>query len=261
MEHFDVFGMKVSNFTMKEIESLFDQTINSNSNIVMYGYSFGLISAFKKYSDLYSIVNSFDINVCDGTIFNWFCLLNGFKLITILSVPELTNYTLEYADRNNLKILLFGAKKEVNFRAIKILSKKYPNINFLEGIDGYFKEIDESSIIDRINELSPDILLIGITAPIKERIAYKYKNVLSSKIIIPCGGMIDVYAGLTKQTPRLIKKLGLATPFRIIQEPKRLFILNISIVYDILIKILPLTFYYRVILKKKDFNLIKEYLR
>jgi N-acetylglucosaminyldiphosphoundecaprenol N-acetyl-beta-D-mannosaminyltransferase len=260
MEHYDVFGMKVSNYTIKDLEQLFDRTIHSGDNIVIYGYSFGLVSFFKKYPDLYPIANSYDVLVCDGTLFNWYCNLFRFKLKTVMSVPEITNFTLEYANKNNLKVLLFGAPKEVNIKANQILTKRFPNITFPEGIDGYFRECDEDKIIERINEISPDILLIGISGPIKERFAYKYKKVINSSIIIPCGGMIDVYAGKTKQSPRVIKKMGLASPYRIIQEPRRLLFLNLWMTYETIFKIIPITILYRFILGK-EFNLIEKYLK
>jgi N-acetylglucosaminyldiphosphoundecaprenol N-acetyl-beta-D-mannosaminyltransferase len=260
MEHYDVFGMKVSNYCLSDIEHLFDQTIHSSDNIILYGYSFGLISMFKKYPDLYQIANSYDVLVCDGTIFNWYCKLFGFRLKTIMSVPDLTNYSLKYANKNHLRVLLFGATKEINIKANLNLAKKFPDIIFLDGIDGYFNASEEKHIISKISALSPDLLLIGISGPKKERFARDNKAVLKSSIIIPCGGMIDVYAGKTKQSPKLIKKMGLASPYRIVQEPRRLLFLNIWMVYETIFKIIPLTIYYRIFFGK-DFNLFEKYIK
>jgi N-acetylglucosaminyldiphosphoundecaprenol N-acetyl-beta-D-mannosaminyltransferase len=261
MEHFDVFGMKVSNYCLGEIEQLFDDTIHSSSNIVLYGYSFGLIPLFKKFPDLYQQINSFDILACDGTQFHWFCSLYGYKIKTVMSIPDITNYTLDYANNRSLKVLLFGAREEINILAKEKLAIKYPYVYFLEGINGYFNESDENKIITRIRELSPDILLVGISSPIKERFVYLHRNSLNARIIIPCGGMIDVYSGLVKQTPRRIKKIGLASLYRVLQEPRRLFTLHSWMIYETIFKILPLAFYNRILLRKKKFNLIEKYLR
>jgi len=261
MEHYNVFGLKVSNYSLQEVDQLFDQTIQSEKNIVIYGHSFGGIPNMKIHPELYAVVNSFDLLVCDGTPFNWFCNFFGFKLKTVMSIPDMTNYTLEYAHKNHLKVLLLGANEEINTQANKRLSIKYPGAHFLEGINGYFNPSEEYKIVTRINELSPDILLIGISSPIKERFACNYKNDLKTNIIIPCGGMIDVYAGKTKQTPKLIKKLGLATAYRIIQEPRRLLRLHSWMVYETIFKILPLALYYRLIYSQKDFNLMDKYLK
>lgn len=261
IEQVNVFGLKVSNFEMKDVDRLFDDSIKSNDSIVIFGHSLGYITLFKKFPELYPIINSFDLLVCDGTQFNWYCMFYGFKLKTVISIPNITNFTLEYANSLGLKVLLFGAKEEINKKATENLQKKYPKIKMLIGINGYFTENNESEIISRIREQTPQVVLIGISTPIKEKFVYKYKNDLNANIIIPCGGMIDVYACYTKQSPDWVKKIGLATPYRVLQEPKRLFSLHTWMSFEILFKLIPITFFNRFILRKKNFSLINEYLK
>lgn len=260
LSNYDVYGLKVSNFKLSEIESLFLATINENKCIVLFGHSLGYLTLFKKHPSLYSIINSYDVLVCDGTQFNWYCILNGFKIETVISIPDMTTYTLEFANRNGYSVLLFGAKEEINKKATTNLQKKYPNAIILPGINGYYLEGDELEIVEKINSHKPQILLIGISTPIKEFFVSKYKNVLGANIIIPCGGMIDVYSGYTRQSPHWLKKAGLATPFRIIQEPRRLFALHTWMIFEIICKLFPITFYYRCVLQRKTFNLIDKYI-
>lgn len=260
IDQYDVYGLKVSNFELSEVEQLFSHTIKEDKSIVLFGHSLGYIALFKKYPELYSIVNSFDLLVCDGTQFNWYCYLNGFKLKTVISIPDITTYTLKYANANGLNVLLFGAKEDINKKASENIQEKYPNLHVLTGVNGYYSESDENKIVAKIKEQKPHILLIGISTPIKEKFVNKYKNDLSSNIIIPCGGMIDVYSGYVKQSPSSLKKMGLATPYRIIQEPKRLFVLHTWMIFEILLKILPISFFNRFILRRKKFNVVEKYL-
>jgi len=260
MKQLNVFGLKVHSYDILELEKYICHAQSSNESLVLYGYSFGTIPFFKIYEDLYTICNSFDLMVTDGTQFKWFCTLFGFQVRTMMSIPDLTNFVLEYANENKLSVLLFGAKETINEQATSNLSEKYEGIKFHNGIHGYFKENEEQSIVDKINSANPDILLIGISTPLKERFAFKYKNELNTKIIILCGGMIDVYSGLTKQTPELLKRLGLATPYRVIQEPKRLLKLNAWIFYETFFKLIPIALYHRYVLGKRSFNMIDIYL-
>ena len=260
MQQLDVFGLKVHSFETNELKNYLHSILPNKIPFIFYGYSFGTIPFFKTYKDLYELCNSFDLMVTDGTQFKWFCSLFGFRVKTMMSIPDLTNFTLQYANDHRLSVLLFGAKESINKQAINNLSKKYPNITFHEGINGYYDQNRENKIVERIQSTKPDILLIGISTPLKERFAFKYKNDLNTKIIIPCGGMIDVYSGLTKQTPKLLKKTGLATPYRIIQEPKRLLKLNAWIFYETLFKLIPIAFYQRFVLGKQSFNMIDIYL-
>ncbi len=260
IENYNVYGLKVSNFSLQQVEALFTETIRERKNIVLFGHSLGYITLFKTYPELYAMINSFDLMVCDGTQFNWYCRLSGFRLKTVISIPNISNFTLDYASRHGLKVLLFGAKEKINQAAGANLQKKYPGLRLLPGINGYFKEPDEPGIVSAISAQAPDVLLIGISTPIKEKFAFKYRDALNARIIIPCGGMIDVYSGYTRQSPAWIKKLGLATPFRIIQEPRRLFWPHTRMILSILFKLIPVTLFNRVILRKKDFNITSTYL-
>ena len=261
IQQLDIFGLKVSDFELNDVLALYNQTIKEDKSIVIFGHSLGYITLFKKYPELYNIINSFDLLVCDGTQFNWYCKQNNFKLKTVISIPDITISSLAYANTNSLKILLFGAKESINDKACERIKLQYPNITILPGINGYFNKSQELEIVSKINDLKPHILLIGISTPIKEHFVHKYKDQLNSNIIIPCGGMIDVLSGYTKQSPGWIKKIGFATPYRIIQEPKRLFWLHTWMVYEILFKILPITIVNKFILRKKEFNLVQKYLK
>lgn len=261
IEHYNVFGLKVSNFNLPDIEELFKATIHENKNIVLFGHSLGYITLFKSYPELYPVINSFDLLVCDGTQFDWYCRANGFKLKTVISIPNITNFTLQYANTHGLKVLLFGAKEEINTQATANLQKQYPNLKMLPGINGYFKEHEEAGIVSRIREQRPHVLLIGISTPIKERVAAKYRSEMGANIIIPCGGMIDVYSGNIKQSPEWVKKIGLATPFRIIQEPRRLLVPHTRMVFEILFRLLPISFFYNFTSRKEPLNIVSRYLK
>ena len=49
--------------------------------------------------------------------------------------------------------------------------------------------------LHEINQVKPDLLLIGITSPKKERFMIKYKDNLESIVTIGVGGLFDVLAG------------------------------------------------------------------
>lgn len=253
MDSIDLNGLKISLFDRLSLAEHLKTTIQNRQKEICYGYSLGTIALFKKEKKFYSIINSFDLMVTDGRFFYWFAQVIGARLKYDISIPNLTLLLLDIANANSFSVLLLGATAEVNIKAAENIRKKYLNIRLHEGIDGYFTDDMEPEIIDKINLLHPDILLIGISSPKKEQFAQKWKEKLDSRIIVPCGGMIDVIAGKTKTTPRLIKKLGLATPYRVLQEPKRLFWHNLWISAEIVFRVLPITLFKIKILRIKNF--------
>lgn len=260
MERLDIYGLLLSVFTIEEVSEFYKEVLIQRGNAVVYGHSFGSIPVMKKYPDLVEVVNSFDLLVCDGTPFSWYCKLFGFPLKQVISIPQITNFTLRYADKHKLRVLLLGAEENINQLATARLAKQYPNAIFLKGINGYFSPEEEKDIVSKIRIKAPDILLIGISTPIKERFAYKYRYDLNASIIIPCGGMIDVYGGKTKQTPGFLKKIGLAFIYRLVQEPRRLLKYTVWLIFETLFIIVPLTFWHVKVKRRKSFNLISEYI-
>jgi N-acetylglucosaminyldiphosphoundecaprenol N-acetyl-beta-D-mannosaminyltransferase len=246
IEYTDFFGLKLSSFTDAELLHTIDSTIIKKGKLICYGYNFGMFPYFRKYPEIPQYANQFDVLVADGRGYYLFAKLLGYPVKSDLSIPYMVNKVLELADKKTYSILLLGAKDEINKKATEKIRLKYPGSTVFEGHHGYFKEENEQQIVDFINVSKPDILLIGISSPMKERFAYKWRSELKCKIIIPCGGVIDILAGQKKNTPKIIKKMGFAWFYRFVQEPRRLFrdsILHTFSVFFVLIPCLVLQVY------------------
>ena len=219
----DFFGLKLSVFEETELIQTIDTAIKDDEKLICYGYNFGMFPYFGKYPEIPRYSNQFDILVADGRGYYLFAKLLGFPVKSDLSIPFMVERVLNLAQKNAYSLLLLGAKEEINKKAAEQLRIKYPKIKVFDGHHGYFKEENEQQIVDLINLKKPDILLIGISSPMKERFASNWKDKLDCNIIIPCGGVIDILAGFKKHTPKLIKKMGFAWFYR---TPNQIMILT-----------------------------------
>jgi N-acetylglucosaminyldiphosphoundecaprenol N-acetyl-beta-D-mannosaminyltransferase len=254
----DFFNLKLSTFDIPELLDYFKDTINNNGRSICYGYSFGTLPYFKDYPEIAVFSNQFDVSVIDGRGLYVLVKLLRFPVKLDLSIPNMVDLILKQANENSYSVMLLGAKEEINIQASANLKLLYPNANILPGINGYFKDNQESEVIYKINLLKPDILLIGISSPKKERFAFTNKNRIDVKIIIPCGGVIDILAGYKKRTPKLIKNMGLAWLYRFIQEPKRLFRDSIVNSFNVLFLLIP-SLLYNAYISRKSFSIPKFY--
>lgn len=100
---------------------------------------------------IYRIAESFDVMVSDGKGFYHLCKLFGVPLESDWALYEFTDALLEQAQTDNFSVMLLGAKEESNQTATRNLREKYLGTQILDGINGYFSERDEESIITRIN--------------------------------------------------------------------------------------------------------------
>lgn len=253
------FGIPVSAFTLAELK-LFISSLRQNPETkILYGFSLHSIYSISKVPDIIKLGSKANLIVIDGRPFYWLLKMFNVPVKSNISIPESVLYTLKLANENKYSVLIFGSTIEVNLIACENIKREYPNIKVLKGMSGYFNQNELEEKIEIINSQNPDIVLIGISSPIKERIAFNFKNKFNAKLIIPCGGMVDVLAGKAKLSPPLIKKLGLASFYRIFQEPKRLLFDRLKFYNFVFFNLLPILIWQVVIRKRNDFSLLEHY--
>lgn len=260
IKQIDFFGLRMSVFEEKQLMQAIAKSLSVGEKLICYGYNFGMFPYFKKYPEIPEYANQFDVMLADGRGYYLLAKMLGFPLKSDISVPILVDRVVKLAYQKSHSILLLGAKDDINRKASRKLRETYPGLKIYEGHHGYFKEDEEDSLVAYINSCSPDVLLIGISSPRKERFAHKYRDRLNVRLIIPCGGVIDILAGHKKPTPVLIKKAGFAWLYRFVQEPIRLFrdsILNLLNVLFVLIPVLLLNAY----ILRRTFSIPKFYNR
>lgn len=117
-------------------------------------------------------------------------------------------------------VFLFGAKPEVAEVAGKMLAQKHSGLVIAGTQDGYFS--DELPIIEKINAVSPDLLLVCLGAPKQELFMQKNATKLNVGLMAGLGGSLDVFAGNVKRAPKIFQKLGLEWFYRLCREPWRI---------------------------------------
>jgi len=103
------------------------------------------------------------------------------------------------------------------------IQHEYPGLEIVGVNDGYFDADMEKIIIKEINNLRPDLLLVGTGFPRQENWIHKHKDILECCVVIGVGGSLDVYAGNVKRAPRFWVKFGLEWLYRLLSEPRKRF--------------------------------------
>jgi len=127
------------------------------------------------------------------------------------------------AARHGLRFFLLGATEEANAKAARILCETYPGLRIVGGRHGYFSRDEEEDICDEINLARPDVIWVGLSAPLENEFSVRNKARLRAGWLVTCGGCYNFVTGACRRAPRWMQRAGLEWLFRLALEPKRLF--------------------------------------
>lgn len=129
---------------------------------------------------------------------------------------------LNEANKNHNSVYLLGGKPGVADKAADKIKLKYPKIDIVGTSHGYFSNLEEEKIVEKINKASPDFLFVAMGAPKQEFFMAKYKESLGCKVAMGVGGSLDVISGNVKRAPVFMQKAGLEWFYRLIKQPSRI---------------------------------------
>lgn len=167
-----------------------------------------------------------DFLVLDGVYFALASILHKFQNIKKNQGPEILKHFLKVSNENSFKVFFLGSTnhtlKKIQYR-VNIENPKINVSYFSPSYSNSFSEEENNRIIKEINDISPDILFVGLSAPKQEIWAYKNRNELNVRLIACIGGVFDWYAGNYKEISRIWWQLRLGWLKRYAQRPELIF--------------------------------------
>jgi|KBSMisStaDraftv2_1062788.scaffolds.fasta_scaffold113423_2 N-acetylglucosaminyldiphosphoundecaprenol N-acetyl-beta-D-mannosaminyltransferase len=127
------------------------------------------------------------------------------------------------AAQHGLRFFLLGATEEANAEAARRLVRAYPGLKIVGRRHGYFSRDEENEICDEINLAQPDVIWVGLSAPLEYEFSVRNKSRLRAGWLVTCGGCYNYVTGAYKRAPRWMQACGLEWLFRLAHEPQRLF--------------------------------------
>ena len=89
-------------------------------------------------------------------------------------------------------------------------------------LDGQLEGAAELDIIAEINRLSPDFIWVGFGTPKQQAWVKRHKHLIRRGVILTVGFAFDVNAGMKRDAPLWMQRLGLTWVYRMGSEPRRL---------------------------------------
>jgi N-acetylglucosaminyldiphosphoundecaprenol N-acetyl-beta-D-mannosaminyltransferase len=130
---------------------------------------------------------------------------------------------LRRGNEGGYRVYCLGASQDVLDTVVKRIGVDFPGVKVAGSRNGYFKEAEDEEIAKTIAAAKPDILLVAMTSPKKEKFLARWSSVMGVPVCHGVGGSFDVYAGKVQRAPEVWQRLGLEWLYRVKQEPRRLW--------------------------------------
>ena len=164
--------------------------------------------------------------VPDGMPTVWIGKLHGNRRMSRVYGPDLMLEMMKRSMENGYTNFFFGGKEGVPETLRDRFIMMFPGLKISGVYSPPFRpmnEEEENGLQDFVNKLSPDITWVGLGTPKQEKWMASHIGRMNTKVMVGVGAAFDFHAGLVRQAPRWIQKIGMEWVFRLWIEPKRLW--------------------------------------
>jgi N-acetylglucosaminyldiphosphoundecaprenol N-acetyl-beta-D-mannosaminyltransferase len=175
---------------------------------------------------LRGILNRAFLNTPDGIPMVWVGKLRGFKEMDRVYGPDLMLLVAEFTRDHGYTHFLYGGSEGVAQELKLHLEQRFPGIKIVGTFTPPFRAlnaIEETELIQRVSDLKPDIIWVGLSTPKQEMFMAQYAPKLEATLMFGVGAAFDFHAGRVRQAPRWMQRSGLEWFFRLCCEPRRLW--------------------------------------
>ncbi|MEX0701752.1 MAG: WecB/TagA/CpsF family glycosyltransferase [Planctomycetales bacterium] len=165
--------------------------------------------------------------LADGMPVVWASRLLGKPLPERVAGADLVPALFDAADRaRQLTVYLLGAAPGVAERARREIEARWPAVEVVGTYSpplGFEKDdAENASILARIAEAGPDVLVLGLGAPKQELWIQAHRELVAARVALCVGATIDFLAGEKPRAPGWMRRTGLEWLHRLASEPRRL---------------------------------------
>ncbi len=216
-----ILGVPFADITPEEAVEKAVSYLNNNGKSMIFTPNPEMVMEARKNEEFMEILNASTMNVPDGI-----GIVYGSKFTSSPIKHRVAGYDLVQDVFDKMKdmgktVYFFGGAPGIADRAKEAMEAKHKGLKVVGTANGYFDDKREKEIIAEINELKPDLLLVGIGYPKQEKWIYTHIKDLNIKTAVGVGGSFDVMSGNVKRAPKFFINHGLEWFYRLITQPSR----------------------------------------
>ncbi len=177
-----LFGVKFHKGDEDELFKRFLHLLNRSRYSMIFTPNPEIVMMAQKDLEYKDILAEGDLVIPDGIGIIMASRIKKLGLEKRMPGIEMMENILKYCNNAKKSIYLLGSTEENIEKAAENIQNAYPNLVIAGYEHGYFDSGDELKIIDRINEVKPDILFVGMGAPKQENLLEINNNYTPSAV-------------------------------------------------------------------------------
>jgi N-acetylglucosaminyldiphosphoundecaprenol N-acetyl-beta-D-mannosaminyltransferase len=219
----EILGVPIDALTMEEVLDRVDKAIVGRDRLQIGVVNAAKLVNMRRDPTIGADVLSCNLILADGVPVVWASRLLGRPLPERVAGIDLMLGMLRRGNEHGYRVYCLGASKDVLATAVARIATDYSRVCLVGCHHGYFFTQEESGLVAAIADAKPDILLVGMSSPKKERFLARWRDQLGVPVCHGVGGSFDVLAGKVRRAPLVWQRLGLEWLYRVCQEPRRLW--------------------------------------
>ena len=179
----------------------------------------------RESSEFLDVMNRADLVTPDGMPLVWGLKLLGVKGPTRTYGPTLTQILFDRAEVSGVPVGFYGGTPEVLGDLLDVVSNRWPDLKVTYAYSPPFRSLTDEERqreVADINASGARLLFVGIGSPKQDRWMDSNKHQIGA-VMLGVGAAFDFIAGVKKQAPSILQRLGLEWFFRLLSEPRRLW--------------------------------------
>ena len=165
------------------------------------------------------ILNQADLVYPDGISVVWSSrLLSGCRMSKITGASWIDVFC-RIGQEQKYRVYILAGRPGVAEKAVQSLSMKWPDLDIVGAVDGYFSKMSEADVLQDIRRTKPDVLFVGIGTPRQEKWIFNHRSAIDAPICWAVGALFDYVAGYEPRVPGWMNSLALEWLWRLALDP------------------------------------------
>lgn len=181
----------------------------------------------RRDEELRRIHNESGLTVPDGTPTVWAGRYAGAAGIERVYGPEMMVSVCELAAERGWRSFFYGGGPGTAELLERTMRERCPGLKTVGAFTPPFRELtaaEDAEAVAAIEASEAELVWVGLSTPKQERWMAAHVDRLSGpRVLFGVGAAFDINAGLRRDAPRWVGKVGLHWLYRLAQEPRRLW--------------------------------------